>query len=307
MQTRAEFVRHSLDLHLFFARIMKEHSFFLEIGFTPKDSNYMQKADEFRKGFDKLLENVVSISSGIASENVLQSGEVVTPYTIKAEMVTSYFTGVNIPVDLTQLEVELISMDPRDVTKNLEERVFIINQNAINLITSLIQFKNNILRNVLSCKMFTVNYPLLIDHIMREAQLYLQMVNRLQSGEVVSMEREALEQELFWNTIMAEHAKFIRGLLDPTEEDLIEKANNFGNEFDQLANESMAAMNMTIPISKLSEDSLNATEAIRDFKAQGTQGLIECKIRSIIIPLLADHTLREANHFARLLKGYVRL
>lgn len=307
MQTRAEFVRHSLDLHLFFARIMKEHSFFLEIGFTPKDSNYMQKADEFRKGFDKLLENVVSISSGIASENVLQSGEVVTPYTIKAEMATSYFSGVNIPVDLTQLEVELIAMDPRDVTKNLEERVFIINQNAINLITSLIQFKNNILRNVLSCKMFTVNYPLLIDHIMREAQLYLQMVNRLQNGEVVSMEREALEQELFWNTIMAEHAKFIRGLLDPTEEDLIEKANNFGNEFDQLANESMAAMNMTIPLSKLSADSLKATEEIRDFKAQGTQGLIECKIRSIIIPLLADHTLREANHFARLLKGYVRL
>jgi hypothetical protein len=307
MQTRAEFVRHSLDLHLFFARIMKEHSFFLEIGFTPKDSSYMQKADEFRKGFDMLLDSVVSLSGGIASPSVLQSGEVVTPYTIKAEMVTSYFSGVHIPVELTQLEVDLITMDTRDVTKNLEERVSLINQNAINLITSLIQFKNNILRNVLSCKMFTVNYPLLIDHIMREAQLYLQMVNRLQSGETVNMEREAMEQELFWNTIMAEHAKFIRGLLDPTEEDLMKAANNFGNEFDQLANESMAAMNMTIPFSKVSADSLKATEAIRDFKAQGTQGILECKIRSIIIPLLADHTLREANHFTRLLKGYVRL
>lgn len=27
----------SLELHLFFARIMKEHSLFLEAGFTPKD------------------------------------------------------------------------------------------------------------------------------------------------------------------------------------------------------------------------------------------------------------------------------
>ena len=41
---------------------------------------------------------------------------------------------------------------------------------------------------------------------------------------------------------------------------------------------------------------------ISKFKAQGTQGLVECKIKSIIIPLLGDHTLREANHYLRLLK-----
>ncbi|WP_334291621.1 DUF2935 domain-containing protein [Metaclostridioides mangenotii] len=29
----------SLELHLFFARIMKEHGVFLEAGFTPKDSD----------------------------------------------------------------------------------------------------------------------------------------------------------------------------------------------------------------------------------------------------------------------------
>ncbi|NLB53147.1 MAG: DUF2935 domain-containing protein, partial [Syntrophomonadaceae bacterium] len=29
--------------------------------------------------------------------------------------------------------------------------------------------------------------------------------------------------------------------------------------------------------------------------------ILDCQIRSIIIPLLADHVLREANHFFRLL------
>lgn len=37
MLCSADFVRQSLELHLFFARIMKEHSFFIEAGFTPKD------------------------------------------------------------------------------------------------------------------------------------------------------------------------------------------------------------------------------------------------------------------------------
>lgn len=33
------------------------------------------------------------------------------------------------------------------------------------------------------------------------------------------------------------------------------------------------------------------------------RGLLDCKIRSIVLPLLGDHVVREANHYIRLLKG----
>lgn len=302
MLSRRDFVRQSLELHLFFARIMKEHSFFLEVGFTSRDVNFIQQADMFRIEFDKLLSEVVSLSNGVVSQEVLQSGEVITPYTLKAEQASAYMTGVSIPTQLTQAESGLIGGGQFADNPMLEQRVSVVNQRAMGLIAPLIQFKATILNNVLACRMFTVNYPLLIDHIMREARLYLQLVNRLQNRETINIEREAMEQELFWNRIMAEHSKFIRGLLDPTENDLFNTANNFGNEFDQLTAESIAAMNKTMPLAKVTEDSLKATEAIRDFKSQGTQGLVECKIKSIIIPLLGDHTLREANHYLRLLK-----
>ncbi len=299
-----EFARQSLELHLFFGRIMKEHSFFLELGFTPRDMNYTQQADILRNEFDKLLWEVVSLSNGVVSPEVLYSGEVYTPYTMNAEQASSYYTGIHIPTDLTQAEVNLMSGDNYPLNSKLDEKVYYVNEKAIDLVTHLINFKTNILSNVLSCKMFTVNYPLLIDHILREAKLYLQMIQSLQYGTSLDLENEALEQELFWNRIMAEHSKFIRGLLDPTENDLIMSANNFGNEFDQLTMEAKEAMDNTLPASKVTEDSLSATKALRDFKAQGTKGLIECKIKSIIIPLLGDHTLREANHFIRLLNSF---
>lgn len=304
MSTRMDFVRHSLELHLFFARIMKEHSFFLEVAFTPRDSNYTQKADEFRREFDRLLGEVVSLSNGVVSNSVLQSGEVITPYTQNAEAATSYFTGIRIPTELTQMEANLMGGGLTGFNPMMEERVYLLNRKAMALISDLIQFKSNILSNVLSCKMFTLNYPLLIDHIMREAKLYLTMIQRLQNREVVNLQQEAAEQEIFWNRIMAEHAKFIRGLLDPTEEQLFEAANNFGNEFDQLTREAVMALNSTVPLQQVTEDSLAATQAIRDFKVQGTQGILDCKIKSIIIPLLGDHTIREANHFIRLLRMY---
>lgn len=304
MLKNKEFARESLELHLFFGRIMKEHSFFLELGFTPRDQNYTQKADMFRREFDNLLLNVVSVSNGIVSSDVLKSGEVYTKYTLNAENASSYFTGIQIPTKITQAEMSLSSGGNFENVRGLDQQVYLINKRAIELLTSLIQFKSNILTNVISCRMFTVNYPLLIDHIMREAKLYLKLVQMLQSDDEFDMEETALEQEMFWNRIMAEHSKFIRGLLDPTEENLITTANNFGNEFDKLTEEAKLAMDNNLPASHITNESYRSTRAIRDFKAQGTQGILECKIQSIIIPLLADHTLREANHYLRLLKMF---
>jgi hypothetical protein len=302
MLSSTEFIKQSLELHLFFARIMKEHSFFLEVGFTQKDTNYIQKADNFRIEFDRLLSEAISLSNGVVSPSVLQSGEVITPYTLIAERASAYFTGVNISTNLTESESGLMGNPMMMGNPMLEQRVGMINCKAMGLVTSLAQFKTMLLSEVISCRVFTSNYPLLIDHILREAKFYFQLVKRLQNREEVNLERESYEQETSWNRIMAEHSKFIRGLLDPTEDELINAANNFGNEFDKLTKESKEAMDKMIPTSKVTEDSLKATMEISKFKTQATQGLVECKIKSVIIPLLGDHTLREANHYLRLLK-----
>lgn len=282
---------------------MKEHSFFLQVGFTPKDTKFIATADAFRMKFDILLAEAISLSNGVVSNKVLKSGEVFTPFTRKAEQATEFFTGVKIPTNLTKAEECLIgSSSKKCCNKTLEERVCMLNNSAIQLVKGLIIFKSKVLRDVLCCRIFTVNYPLLIDHILREAKFYCRLVQRLQNREEIDLEREAYKQEAFWNRIMAEHSKFIRGLLDPTEEELINTANNFANEFDELTREAKKAMDKCMPISKVTDESLEATKEIRNFKAQGTKGLLECKIKSIIIPLLGDHTLREANNYLRLLK-----
>jgi hypothetical protein len=306
MLSGIEFIKQSLALHLFFARIMKEHSFFLEVGFTPRDTNFTQQADVFRREFDVLLGEAISLSNGVVNPGVLQSGEVITPFTLDAEMATIFFTGIQIPTKLTKAESGLAGGGAITASPALERHVSALNQRAINATAALIRFKKNILSNVLNCKMFTFNYPLLITHITREAELYLMQLRRLQNREEINLEREAYDLEFFWNRQMAEHAKFIRGLLDPTEDNLINQANSFGNEFDQLTAEAKTAMDATAPLVRVTTESLKATEDLRDFKAQGTQGILACKIRSIIIPLLGDHVLREANHYLRLLKMFNR-
>lgn len=300
-----DFIKQSLALHLFFGRIMKEHSFFLEAGFTSKDSNLAEQADTFRRAFDRMMNEVVALSDGVVDQEVLNSGEVITPYTLQAEQATIFLTGVPLATNITRAEANLFG---GGMVRNpaLERRVHALNERAISLVSGLIKFKTRLLSDVLACKLFTVNYPLLIEHILREAKLYLATIQKLQNRTDINLEQEAYEQEAFWNRIMAEHAKFIRGLLDPSENELIMTANEFGNQFDALTAEALQAMNRTISLSQVTADSLIATQQIRDFKEAGTQGLINCKIKSIIIPLLGDHVLREANHFLRLLRMFSR-
>lgn len=298
MLSKRDYVTLSLELHLFFGRIMKEHALFLEAGFTPVDADFAQRADRFKEDFQRALRDAVRLSDDVVSQAVIASGEIVTGFTLQTENKTEFFTGINIDSEITRMELCLKgSCDPR-ITGALLERVMELNKFVRPLLADLIDFKKHILEKVLSCRMFTLNYPLLIEHILREAMLYQSQLTALEEG--CDPRENARETELFWDRIMMEHALFIRGLLDPTENELIVTSDDFAEEFAALLRKAKEATSCTIE--SVTDATLQETIKIRDFKAAGTNGIINCEIRSIILPLLADHVLREANHFIRLLR-----
>ncbi|MBD7912530.1 DUF2935 domain-containing protein [Clostridium cibarium] len=312
MISNQEFINQSLETNLFFLRIMKEHSIFLEAAFSIKDQNLIAQADYFKNQFTNLLTNAISISNGVIPARVLNSNEIVTKYTMDAERATQSVSGIYIDSNITSMENSLSANTNNNSNNNiamLTDYVSRLNQYSIELTSMLIKFKTDLRDNVLSCKIFTTAYPLLIDHILREAILFRETLTKLQSGISISAEndKDILEQETFWNRIMSEHSYFIRGLLDPTEAELFDIANNFGQEFETLREESSTADNISSTLSDLTNTTLDETIKLRDFKTQGTEGLLGCKIKSIIVPLLGDHVLREANHYINLLQLFNNL
>ena len=297
-----DFVRLSLELHLFFLRIMKEHSFFLEIGFFQRDRDLAQQAAQFKDRYNLLLREAVFLANRNVSDTVLSSGEVVTDKTLRAEQRTSQLSGMLFDTELTMLEQRL---QPGIANPALEITVANFNQQVIAITQALIQFKTLVLNRVLDCTLFTVNFPLLIEHIRREAIFYVEQLQRLQQREQINLVEELIAEKAFWDRIMKEHAQFIAHLLDPTEEALINTADNFADRFNSL--QKRVLMDQSIFgrwfIGSLVRDEREATREIRDFKAQATEGILACQIRSIIIPLLGDHVLREANHFLRILNN----
>ena len=289
----------SLELHLFFARIMKEHALFLEAGFTPKNANLAREADRYKTNFERLLSRAVDLSSGVIRPMVLSSGEIVTDFTLGSEQKTQNFTGIPINQSITVREAQLHSGTNPNITPAMVDSVRRINQGISGVLNGLINFKTQLLNDVLSCNVFTVNYPLLIEHILREARLYRDYLNDIENGQDID-NKDPRETELFWDQIMMEHALFIRGLLDPTENQLIDTSDNFANEYAVLLERARNATDQTL--ASVTDETLREKMRFKDFKQAGTEGIAACKIRSIILPLLADHVLREANHYIRLLR-----
>ena len=140
----------SLELHLFFCRIMKEHAFFLREGLPSAALSFSQNAAFLLSQFEELLCEVVQLSDGVVGEGVLCSGEAVTEFTALAERQTEKLTGIPIDRGITS---NTLNLNPSNGCAGdlvpLHGKIRCINRKAMRLLDGLISFKESILKAVL--------------------------------------------------------------------------------------------------------------------------------------------------------------
>ena len=134
MENKTDYVTISLSLHLVFARLMKEHAFFLENSFMAKDKMFSDEAAYHKKKFEKLLSDTIALSNSMLPQYLLESGCILTKYTMQAEKRTESLTGIPINSAITFAERELIPCSQPNITPGIIYQVKRCNQYALSLI-----------------------------------------------------------------------------------------------------------------------------------------------------------------------------
>jgi hypothetical protein len=171
-------------------------------------------------------------------------------------------------------------------------------------------FKRKVLGLILHCKILGNNFPLLVDHVSREANYFMKRLEQLNTGTLDALPDAVINENVFFLRIMADHAKFINHLLDPSERKLVEQARDFSHDFDQLLFQaidldSMRPQSQTQPLlDQFVDQNRVSVRQLRDFKKTAHELIEACRIKSIIPPLLADHVFREASHFLEILDSF---
>lgn len=203
----------------------------------------------------------------------------------------------------------------KQMTNPSREEVVALNNEAYCLTLKFIRYKTAVLEYNLLCRMPLQNlYALLIDHIRREAILFTQELQRIQFGRTEVPGFRIMSEQMFWTRIMADHSKFIVNLLDPSERKLEKQAREFSDLFDDLKQQAIDLEGMISPsymiiptIERFTGEVIESTEKLRDFKRIGRDLTGQCKVLSEIPELLADHVVREAEHFLKLLGEHKEL
>lgn len=301
MLSREDYIRSSLEINLFYLRVMKEHSLFMKASFTPRSLALAETAGHFIRQFESLLTEAVQLCDGVLPETALDSGQYASVNTLDAEKVTQYYTGILTDSSITVRELSMRPAASQSAPAGLEGSVKDLNQRAMAAVTALISFKSKLFSDVVSCRLFMGMYPSMIHHMLREAAHYSGMLLKLQNRMELPADRELMEKELFWNPLLAEHARFTDGMLDPSEAPLKQAASALAAELDAIAAEAALARDNPEELPQATAASLGGALKARDFAASGFSGLLRCKIKSIILPLLADHMVRETNHYIYIL------
>lgn len=250
-----EFVTRSLDEIRFWSRIMKEHSFFLKLGFRAEDTLLIQEANQFYSIFEQIEGKSHSFNE---------------------------------------------QTDPETIRK--------FNSEVHLAVTHIWVFKRKVLGLILQCKLpGGTNFPLLVDHISREANYFRNRLEELNQGKLEPLPDAIIDENVFFLRIMADHSKFIGHLLDPSERQLVEQARNFSHDFDQLLFQAidlsgMRPQSQTKPLlDQFLDQNRVSVVSLRDFKKTAKDLIDACRIKSIIHPLLADHVFREAERFLHII------
>ena len=273
---------------------MKEHLFLLEINLQAIEKDIIAKTKMYKQEFEDLLATTTKYANGNISEASICSNEFVTPYTLAAEKINMKLTGAKINTEITKAEMDLVPNQNNEFVRRLEFYVHDINVKSFHLVRKVIAFQKSLLDMSKRCKIFISLYDTMLDHDTREAEYYCEALKYLLNRR---LPRRTLCEELnFWNEIMSQHAQFIDGMLDPCEKDLKKTAAKTAKKFEELVKECIK-----VGESQILNQSIQSTKNIQNFKADATAGILDCEIESIIPPVLADHVLREANHYRRLL------
>ncbi|WP_170292147.1 DUF2935 domain-containing protein [Heliobacterium mobile] len=178
-------------------------------------------------------------------------------------------------------------------------------ERTIRLTEKIREFKRHVLHIVITCrlKLGGYNFPLLLDHISREAEYFLLVLRKVESGDTNIAYHSIIQENVFWLRIMADHSKFIRSLLDQSERRIAQQAQAFSDEFDMLLAQARDLEGFlwdfpqvpTLP--RFEEDIKSSTTRLRDFKQEAKELLENCAMLSLIPVALADHVRREADHF----------
>ena len=302
MKEDALFAQQSLIDNLFYLRTIRMFALNIQLSFFENNQDLIDIASDFGKRCEEFGKVAIDLADGKLDIQLKDVQIFLTPYTLDAELLTEKLFGIDINTDLTETELNLNYGNTNNVDQQYIEKLKELNNNTYLLVNNFYDFCNHILERINNNELFSYSYPLFYQYMILETDLLIKELDRLinKTGTdpilVVRYQYYYLEA-IRWIT------KFIAGLSDPSQSDIINQARMFDQELSQLLNKyNNVVITPDIEI-KLNNEALDISSRIQSFLSSIIVKVLNGDAYFIVEPMFLDNLLTDINYFIYLLNG----
>ena len=166
------------------------------------------------------------------------------------------------------------------------------------------EFKEELLQQKLDCQVQLNLPPTLLQHMLNEAAEADRVLGPALAGVELAPPLAALHQHLIWLPDAAGHAALLHSGLDAVEMPLQATTQQFKQVFDgmhikalELYSMLRVAPRMIGALRRLNQDAVAQIAVFRGFLTELREHLAGCTVLGTLVPLLADHMLREELYY----------
>lgn len=295
MLNNKDFIKESIITNLYYLRTLREYTLRIELSLSNKYNNIKEIFTNLGKRCEEIGSNLLKISNNKIPKEVLNSQIFITNYTYELELLTEKLFNIDINTNLSLIEEKLI---PGDIIEDesLINNITNINKEIITLINEFIINTTNLYNKVNNQEIFIFYYNSLNNYLIEEMNIYKLELDRL--NQRLTLDPSFIEEfEYYKNNFLYNLSRFLRGEIDPTNENILEEVNSFILEYKNLVNE-YKNINLT-PENQLNM-SLNSLELAKRFKTfieKCLNLLLKKELYFISAPITKDNLLTAINYF----------
>lgn len=274
-------VAEALRENWFWSGVFRDHMTFVTDNLAPSEDATIRWAQSFRRNFAQLNSQ---------AETLAQEAGIAGPagaYAAAEPPAESPLAG------LQGMELGRYETQARQLSREM-----------LATIQSVKGFKEDLIQKKLECKVKLGLAPSLLAHMVVEAEEGQRALSSVRESAPLPPALEALHHHLVWLPDAAGHAAALHGGLDATEEQLLETTADFKQVFNGLHIKSLelysmlrVAPRMVGALTRLNRDAMGKIEVFRAFLLEMREHLEGCEILGSLVPLFADHMLREELYY----------
>lgn len=265
----------------FWAGVLRDHAAFLHSGLAPQEQPAAQVTAAFQRRFAGLHDEAAALArsmgvDGPAGSYALQDAPQEIPLgRYQGHELAQYWQAAE------SLAAELTDS-----------------------VQAMKRFKEEVVQQKLDCTIDLDLAPTLVQHMVNEAEEAYRVLSGVREAANLPPSLEALHHHLIWLPDAAGHAAAIQSGLDATEQQLLDASGHFKRSFTGMQVKAMELYSMLRirprmvgALRRLNRDAITEIATFRAFLTELREHLEGCEVLTTLMPLFADHMLREELYY----------